>query len=159
MDPRTLSFLETHSGWIVFFVSLVVIYLLLPAPFFTGYTLFLTVLFMVIFSFSMTCVARNLLDNIRTVRSRTRNLTHNRNRSIISMLYSVAGPSAFNTCGALACSYGVSLFLLSTFFPAFFLELLSEYSSLIITVFIVLQSGALYQMKRRPHLRKILHLN
>ena len=151
MNSRTLSFLEIHLTGIVFFASLVVIYLLLPAPFFAGYTLFLTVLFMAIFAFSMTCVARNLLDNFRIVRVR--------NHSIKSILSSMARLSDFNICGALACTYGVSLFLLSTLSPAFFLGLLSEYSPFMVMFFIALQSGALYQMKCRPSIRKILHIN
>lgn len=150
MNPRILSFLEAHATRIVFFASLAVIYMLLPAPLFTGPALFLTALFMVIFSFSMTCVARNFLDNIRTARTR--------NHSIISILASMAGISAFHVCGALACSYGAGLFLLSSLFPAFFLKLLSEYSLVIIMFSIALQLGALYQMKCRPHLRKMLRI-
>lgn len=150
MNPRTLSFLETHSSRIVFLASLVVIYFLLPPILFYGPALFLTALFMVIFAFSMTCVARSFLDNIRTARTR--------NHSIISILASVAGLSAFHVCGALACGYGTGLFLLSSLFPAFFLEFLSGYSVLIIMISIGIQLGALYQMGCRPHFREMLRI-
>jgi hypothetical protein len=150
MDSRPLSFLEAHSAGIVFLSSLAVIYLLLPSPLFTWPALFLTALFMVIFSFSMTCVARNLLDNVRTARTR--------NHSLISVLASAAGIGAFHVCGALACGYGAGLFLLSSLFPAFFLELLSGYSLFIILLSIGLQLGALYQMRCRPHFRSILRI-
>ncbi len=150
MKDSTLDTLDRHSSKIAFSVSLAFILIVLPQPLYTGYALPLTISFIMVFSFSMTCVARNLIQNFRTARVR--------NRSIVSILASMVGISAFHVCGALACGYGAGLFFFSAIFPVAFLDFLMEYSAWIIMVSMGLQLGAMYQMKCRPHFRKILHI-
>ena len=150
MKKSTLDTIDRYSAIISFLISLTFILIVLPHPLYIGYALPLTITFILVFSFSMTCVAKNLIQNYRTARVR--------NHSIVSIQASMIGISAFHVCGTLACGYGAGLFLLSTIFPAVFLDFLAEYNVWIIMVSIGLQLGVLYKMKCRPHFRKLLHI-
>jgi len=123
----------------IFVISVIVSYFLLPDFIFMGWLSLLAVLFMLIFSVSMTCMVRGIKDTLANTKKTSTSVL-----SLISMLF---GFSAFHACtiGAPLC-VTAGLGLLVVALPGFMVDVLSTYGVIIIVVSMVIQILVLYWM-------------
>ncbi len=123
----------------IFILSLILSYLILPYTAFQGYFLFITIIFMIVFSLLITCTARNIKERIM--------LAKTYKTSLISMIAIIIGISALQVCGiGSVCGMTIGLSILSIIFPGIFLNILSQYYLYFILFSIALQLGMLYYL-------------
>jgi len=140
-EPYLLYILRSSYCKSVLILSLIGSYFLIPNKVFYGYGYFLAGAFMLVFSFSITCIVRNIKEKIK--------LSHTYKTSIFSLFLGIVGISAFQVCGigAPVCGATIGLGIVSVIFPAFFIDFLTDYSHAIIIISIIMQTAALYFMK------------
>lgn len=138
--PCLLSIFKSYYCKSVFIFSLIGSYFLIPEKVFYSYGYLLAGAFMVVFSFSVACIARNIKEKIK--------LSHTYKTSVFSLVLSILGISAFQVCGIGAhfCGVSVGFGIISIIFPGFFVDFLSDYSHAIIIFSILMQIAALYFM-------------
>jgi hypothetical protein len=126
---------------IVFVLAFLLSYFLLPEGVFGGVHKYIAIIFMFSFSFSVSCIVRNIKEKIILARTYK--------TSVFSLILSVLGFSAFQVCGINAgmCTATVGMGVVSTIFPSFLVGFLSSYGHLIIWFSVILQILALYFMK------------
>lgn len=125
---------------VVFLVSLFLSYFLLPPRVFVGANLYIAIIFMLVFSFSITCLVRNIKEKIVLARTYK--------TSIFSLILSILGFSAFQVCGVNAglCTASVGAGIIGAIFPGFLVIFLNNYGHFLIWLSIILQLIALYYM-------------
>lgn len=125
----------------VFLFSFILSYFLLPEGVFSGAHKYIALVFMFTFSFSVSCIFRNIKERIA--------LAHTYKTSVLNLLISILGFSAFQVCGinAAVCSASVSLGVISTIFPGFLVNFLTDYGHIVIWISVIFQLIALYIMK------------
>ncbi|MCD6414979.1 MAG: hypothetical protein J7L23_05135 [Candidatus Diapherotrites archaeon] len=125
---------------IVFIISLILSYFLIPKTVFTGIYYVLAAVFMLVFAISITCIIRNLKERLMLARTYE--------GSTLSIIAVVLGLSALQVCGVGApiCGATVGLGIVSVIFPGFFVDFLTDYSVYMILFSIILQLVALYFM-------------
>lgn len=135
-----LKILSSRYCRFVFLLSLVLSFFLLPRGVFAGSHTYIAVIFMVVFSFSVTCLVRNIKEKIVLARTYK--------TSVFSLIMSILGFSAFQVCGINAgvCTATFGMGVVGAIFPSFFIGFLSEYGHLIIWFSVILQFVALYFM-------------
>ena len=132
--------------WLVFSISLVVAYFLVK-KFLTSFTdLFViinTVLFLILFSLSLTC-------NIRIIRKRVEEVKRIEiyRNGIISVILYLIGFTALQTCFVSGfCGINLTISLLSTILPAAFLNFFVEYGKWVLFATNILLLISLFSMK------------
>lgn len=140
-EPYLLYILRSSYCKSVLILSLIGSYFLIPNKVFYGYGYFLAGVFMLVFSFSITCIVRNIKEKIK--------LSHTYKTSIFSLFLGIVGISAFQVCGigAPVCGATIGLGVIFAIFPAFFIDFLTDYSYAIIILSIIMQLFALNFMK------------
>jgi hypothetical protein len=125
---------------IVFIISLIGAYLLVPKRIFYGLYTILGIVYMVVFALTLTCIIRNIKEKVL--------LAKTYKNSIIGILASALGIVALQVCGigAPVCGTTIGASILSVIFPSFFLSFLSNYAVLIVLGSIVIQVTGLYFM-------------
>jgi len=125
---------------IVFIISLIGAYLLVPKRIFYGLYTILGIVYMVVFALTLTCIIRNIKEKVL--------LAKTYKNSIIGILASALGIAALQVCGigAPVCGTTIGASILSVIFPSFFLSFLSNYAVLIVLGSIVIQVTGLYFM-------------
>ena len=134
---------KSRYCWIVFAVALVIGYLLLPGSLFEQDILvtMLLILFLGVFSISITCIVRNLKEQIVSVRNVEKG-------SIISAIGSILGFTAIQTCVVSGvCGVNMFLAILYAVFPAVFVDMFVEYGAFILLISDVILLFSLYYMK------------
>lgn len=132
---------------IVYALSALLSYFLIPKTVFYGWNIILVIIFMITFSLILTCTIRNVKEKIvlaRTYKS-----------SIIGIIAAALGLAALQVCGVGApiCGAALGFGIFSSIFPAVFVNLISDYAIDFILFSILLQGVALYFMhcfKRSP---------
>jgi len=126
---------------IVFILSFIISYFLLPENIFVGIHKYIALAFMFTFSFSIACIVRNIKEKVV--------LAHTYKTSVVSLILSILGFSAFQVCGINAgmCTATVGMGVVSTIFPGFFVLFLEDYGHLIIWLSVIAQIIGLYFMK------------
>lgn len=126
---------------IVFVLSFIVSFYLLPENVFDGVHKYIAIAFMFSFSFSLACIIRNIKERVV--------LAHTYKTSVVSLILSVLGFSAFQVCGINAgmCTATVGMGVVGTIFPGFFVGFLEDYGHLIIWLAVIFQLVGLYFMR------------
>lgn len=124
----------------VFVFSMVLSYFLIPSHVFYSWYTALALLFMVLFSLTLTCIVRNIKERIvlaKTYKS-----------SLVGIIAIGLGLGALQVCGfgAPVCGAAVGFGVLSFIFPAAFEHVFSEYAVDILVLSIAFQFIALYFM-------------
>ncbi len=115
-------------------------YFLIPKKIFFEWFTLIGLLFMLVFSITLTCIVRNIKEKVVLARTS--------GASVLSILAVVIGFSALQVCGvgAPVCSASIGLGLFSFLFPAFFNNLLQDYSIHFIVLSIIVQVISLFFM-------------
>lgn len=139
--PFLFENLKSNYCKIVFIIALVFGYLITPQSIQGGDLWFLTIVYILLFAFSVTCMARAIKEKVST--------TLTKSSSVISFITSVIGLSALQVCGlgTPMCGASIGLSLLSTILPNFALQFLINHSLSIVLITMLLQLISLYSMK------------
>lgn len=139
-DIFLIKMLKSHYCKIVFLLIFFLSYKLLPEKVFFGWYRLLALAFMISFSLSFTCLIRSIKDRI-VLQKKIRH-------SIFSALAGIIGLSAFQVCGigAPVCGISIGAAIVSSVFPSFAFEFLSDYAIYLIYISIVLQLYSLLSM-------------
>jgi len=143
--PYFIQILASFYCKIVFILAFGVSYFFLPPHVLYGHHAWLAIIFMIVFSFSLACIVRNIKEKV--VLSRTYKT------SVLSLILSILGFSAFQVCGlgASVCGLSAGAGVLAIFFPGFVLNFLSDNSTFIVSFSIVIQTFVLYSMNCFKH--------
>ncbi|MBT3395071.1 hypothetical protein HOA59_03325 [archaeon] len=125
---------------LVFTLTLILSYFLIPNKVFHGIHNLIAILFMVVFSLTMTCITYNIKERVKLARTYK--------NSVLSIIATAVGLSALQVCGvgAPVCTATLGAGILASIFPITFVKLISDYSILIISISILFQLTALYLM-------------
>lgn len=134
--------LKSKYCQLVFLISFLASYFLIPKSVFHGWNQLLAYAFMLIFALTVACIVRNIKEKIllaRTYKS-----------SILGIIAVALGLAALQVCGANApvCGAAVGIGILSSIFPAVFVNLMAKPSIHLgmILISIIFQLVALYFM-------------
>ena len=131
--------IESHYCKLTFIVAFILSYFLIPHNLQPEF-FYLSIIFMSVFALVVMCVVRNIKEQILVARTKK--------SSLITLLISLIGISAFQVCGAgFVCGAGIGMAILAMILPSTMLSLLNEYAFLIIVFSILFQLAALYFMK------------
>lgn len=139
-DTYLLRMLDGGRSKLLFALSFMASYFLIPQKvFYDGYVP-LALGFMLTFALTFTCLFKNLKERIFSA-GMGRN-------SLIGAIATVVGFSALQACGIgiPVCGATLGFTLLATLLPSFFLNLLMEYAVPLVVVSIAVQLAALYSM-------------
>lgn len=117
---------------------LILSYFIVPSHVFKSGHTFIAILFMLSFSLVMTCIIRNIKEEIilaRTYKS-----------SILGLLSTTLGLSALQACGlgAPVCGATLGLSLFSSLMPAVFVNFINKHAELMLWIAILFQILTLY---------------
>ncbi|MGB9763385.1 MAG: hypothetical protein ACPLW7_05285 [Minisyncoccia bacterium] len=135
-----LKIFKSHYCKIVFVISLIGAYFLVPKTIFYGLYTILGILYMIIFAVTLTCIVRNIKEKVLLVKTYQ--------SSIIGIIAAALGLAALQVCGigAPVCGAAISAGILSVIFPNIFINFLNKYALIIIIISIGIQAIALYFM-------------
>ncbi len=149
---------------LVFILSLVGSYFLIPKTAFYGKAMVISISFMITLATTITCVVRNIKEKVILARTYE--------SSIISIIATAVGLASLQVCGvgAPVCGAAVGVGILSSIFPYTTVSLISEHAELILLISIIMQLISLYFMncfknsevgektKRRKMRRENIHI-
>lgn len=132
--------LKSKYCMVVLVLSLITGYFLVPKRIFYSWYIIPSILFIMLFSLTITCIVRNVKERILVAKTYK--------SSILSIIAIAIGVGALEVCGIRApvCGAAVGIGVLSAIFPATFTNIFSKYSLLLLTVSILFQLIALYFM-------------
>ena len=135
-----VSVLKSRYCILVFILSMILSYFLIPQKVFYGIYIILALLFMISFSLTLTCIVRNVKEKIMVARTYE--------TSIVGVIAAAIGLASLQVCGigAPICGATIGMGILSSIFPAFFVNILSDYAHYFIGISIILQLVSLYFM-------------
>jgi Na+/melibiose symporter-like transporter len=130
---------ESHYCKMVFVIGLIISYLLIPKDVFKTQYIYLALIYMVLFSIILTCIARIIKERIKSA------IIYE--KSILGILASGIGLAALQACTlSISCSASVGLSILYLIFPQFFVSFLLNYSQYVLIASIIIQAIAIYLM-------------
>ena len=132
---------ESHYCKIVFLISVAAGYFLIPNNLFnTWHNVILSIVFILLFATTITCVIRNIKE--RAVMEKTRN------GSALSIIAVAIGVISLQVCVASApvCGAAVGFGLISLILPTVALGFISQYGTYLIVLSILIQAISLYYM-------------
>ena len=135
-----IKVLKSNYCKVVFLLSLILSYFLVPKHLVGFWWNLITITFMLLFSLNMTCMVRNIKERIKTAKTTT--------HSVINLIASGLGILALQVCGTSGyfCSASILMGVFSSVLPQFLLGFLKEYSLYIILATILLQFISLINM-------------
>lgn len=136
-----IKVLKSHYCKVVFLLSLILSYFLVPRHLVGFWWNLIVIIFMLVFSLNMTCMVRNIKERIKTAKTTT--------NSVINLIASGLGILALQVCGTSGyfCSASILMGVFSSVLPHFLLDFLKEYSVYIILATILFQVISLRNMK------------
>jgi hypothetical protein len=136
-----IKILKSHYCKVVFLLSLILGYFLVPKHLIGFWWNLIVIIFMLVFSLNMTCMVRNIKERIKTAKNTT--------NSVINLIASGLGIMALQVCGTSGyfCSASILMGVFSSVLPHFLLDFLKEYSLYIILATILFQIISLRNMK------------
>lgn len=139
-SPFIFNNLRSNYCKVVFAVSLIVGFFLVPQDIFHSVYKFIAFPFVLIFAFTMACM-------VRTIKERAKSALHK--GSVISVISAIIGVSALHVCGISApvCGSSIGMGIISIIFPGFMFNFLREYSVPIVILTMFAQVISLYFMK------------
>lgn len=125
---------------ILFLISLILGYFLIPKDIFLGRNIFLGLIFLINFAAIISCIVRNIKERVL--------LAKTYNNSILGILASAIGLAALQVCGvnSAVCGAGFGFVILSAIFPNFIIGFLDRYAIALIILSILIQWISLYFM-------------
>lgn len=141
LDFLLIKILKSNYCKLVFLLSLISSYFLVPKHLVGFWWNLIVIIFMLAFSLNMTCMVRNIKERIKSAKNTT--------NSVINLIASGLGITALQVCGTSGylCSTGILMGVFSSVLPHFLLDFLTEYSLYIILATILLQLISLRNMK------------
>lgn len=133
--------LKSHYCQIVFLISFGLSYFLIPQRVFTGFYLYLAILYMSLFGLIMACIVRLLKERILLARKTQ--------KSFLGILFSALGLISLQVCGigAPVCGFSLGQTILFTIFPKVFVHFLTQYALPILLFSIIMQLYFLFSLK------------
>lgn len=131
-----------HSNYcrIVFVLSFIGAYYLIPENVFHSNNRLVAIIFMLVFALTITCIVRNTKEKIKTAKTYK--------SSILGILATVLGVSALQVCGMSSmCVVGVGAGVLSVLLPSFMMTFLENFGLQLLYFSIFIQLISLYYMK------------
>ena len=141
LDFVLIEILKSKYCKIVFLLSLILSYFLVPKHLVGFWWNLIVIVFILVFSINMTCMVRNIKERIKVARTTT--------HSVINLIASGLGIMALQVCGTSGyfCSASILMGMFSSVLPNILLDFLKEYSLYIILVTILFQLISLRNMK------------
>lgn len=139
--PFLLENLKSNYCKVVFLGSFILSYIFTPKSAFEGKNSLLTIVFIILLSFTVACVTRNIKEKIK----QSIKLKH----SILSAIASGLGLATLQMCGFSGPSCGASAGagILSILFPGIAMKIYQGYGTYILIFSIFLQIVGLYFLK------------
>ena len=141
LDFVLIEILKSKYCKIVFLLSLILSYFLVPKHLVGFWWNLIVIVFILVFSLNMTCMVRNIKERIKVAKTAT--------HSVINLIASGLGIMALQVCGTSGyfCSASILIGVFSSVLPHFLLDFLKEYSLYIILMTILFQLISLRNMK------------
>lgn len=139
--PFVFGNLKSNYCKIVFLIASVISFYLVPKDIWVSQHVYIVVPYILIFSFTITCV-------VRTIKERIKN-SLNVGSSAIGVVAGIIGMSAVQVCGLSTplCGASIGAGILAIVFPNVASYTLNRYSLLIIVATMLIQLVSLYFMK------------
>jgi len=136
-----IKVLESNYCKLVFLLSLILSYFLIPKHLVGFWWNLIVIIFMLLFSLNMTCMVRNIKERIKEAKTTT--------NSVIGLIASGLGIMALQVCGTSGylCSTSILMGVFSSILPHFMLNFLEEYALYIILATILFLIISLRNMK------------
>ncbi len=137
---HVLCIFKSTTCKVVFLLTLLAIYLLMPREFFVGATLPIALLFLLLTAVVLTCIVRTIKERVI--------LARNAGAGLLAIIAMAFGLAALQVCGvgAPVCGATIGVALLSLFLPGASMTLLHHSAWIILSASILLQVAALYFM-------------
>ncbi|MGC9200726.1 MAG: hypothetical protein ACP5F8_02065 [Candidatus Aenigmatarchaeota archaeon] len=136
-----IKIFESHYCKIVFITLFLISYFLIPKSVFNGIYLPISVVYMILFALTMTCIVRNIKERIIIARKYQ--------KSLVGLIASIIGLTSLQFCGvgSSACTITVGYGIISIIFPSFIVDFMEKYAFQTLIFSIILQIISLYLMK------------
>jgi len=136
-----LNLLKCKSCKFVFVFGFFLAYYLLPEAIFHQTSRILALIYMLVFAMLLMCMTRTVKNRVQLARKS--------GVSMLGIIGAVIGISAFQVCGigAPVCGMTVGMGVLSTIFPGFMINFLTDYGDVLIYFSLATQLLALYFLK------------
>lgn len=133
--------MKSHYCQFVFLIIFIASGFLVPKSTFHGILLAVSLLFMITFAVTITCIVRNIKEKVKLAKSYR--------GSIIGIISTAVGLSALQVCGASApvCAATIGMGVLSAIMPGFVIVFFVKYNTIILVLSIIAQLIALYTMR------------
>lgn len=125
---------------LLFFLSLILGYFLVPKRMFYGYYFVLATIYIFLFSMTMVCLVRSIKEKALVLKRQ--------GVGFFSIVVSIIGLGAMQFCsvGAPMCGAALGAGFLSIIFPSFMIKFFERYSFYILVFSIIVQALILYQV-------------
>lgn len=148
--PFFLTNLKSNYCKVVFLISLILGYLSVPKHIYTGNYVFLTIPFIILFAFTITCIVRSIKEKIVASKQN--------GSSVLVIIANVVGISTLQVCGlgVPSCGASIGIGLVTAIFPEFMVRYLKDYAVWILIFSILIQIYSLYSLNCIFQKKKIL---
>jgi uncharacterized membrane protein YjjP (DUF1212 family) len=139
-ELKIIELFHSHYGKLVFFLSLILSFFIIPRKIFFGWYIILGIIFMITFSLTLTCFVKTIKERIIHVKRKK--------GSVISLISSIVGVLAIHTCsiGMPICASTFGIGFISIILPKTFLIILDQFAIYVVCLSIFVQFFALYYM-------------
>lgn len=136
--PIIITNLKSNYCKLVFILSIILGYFLLPRHIWYSSYIFLAIPFVLLFAFTMACTVRNIKEKVKSKKQNK--------GSVIGIIASILGISVLQVCGigVPMCGVSIGMSLLSIFLPSSLLMSLSPFGGWILGIIIIIQIVSLY---------------
>ena len=138
--PIFITNLKSNYCKVVFVISLILGYLSVPHHIYSSEYVFLTIPFIILFAFTITCIVRSIKEKIVASKKKS--------SSILAILANVIGLSTLQVCGlgVPSCGASIGIGIVTAIFPELLLTSLQDYAILILIFSILIQIYSLYSL-------------
>lgn len=136
--PFIIVNLKSNYCKIVFLISLILGYFLVPKDLWESSYIYLAIPFVFLFALTMACTVRNIKEKVRSKQLK--------GGSLISIVANILGISVLQICGigVPMCGVSIGMSILTLFLPSTLLMSLAQYGVWMLSVIIFLQLVSLY---------------
>lgn len=136
-----LEIFKSHYCQLVFLISLIGTYFLVPQKVFYGHYTWIGILFIITTALTITCLVRSIKERVLSAKAG--------GASLLGILSIIFGFGALQACtiGAPVCGATIGGGIVALIFPGFAFGLVEKYSVPIVLVSIFIQLLSLYLMK------------
>lgn len=137
---RLVGIFRSKYCIIIFILSAILGYILVPKKIFSGAWIIIGIIYIILFSLVITCIARTIKEKVVNAK--------NTGASLISIIASIFGIGALQVCGigAPVCGATIGVGIMSIIFPHTTITFFEQHHVGIIIISLILQIVALYYM-------------